>query len=76
MRVGVYPNPVVASLSIRNQDDLRGEVLIFDIAGKQMGQYPMSKQFEIDVADWPSMIYQLVFRKTDGKVYRSSFVKK
>jgi len=76
IHIGVYPNPVAASLSIRNQDELRGEVLIFDIAGKQMGQYPMTKQFEIDVADWPSMIYQLVFRKTDGKVYHSSFVKK
>lgn len=79
--MSVYPNPASNMLRFNLSSTTMGRVdaAIFDFSGRRMQVREFTKQSdtlsdELNVADLPSGVYQLVITSTDGVVSRS-FVK-
>lgn len=73
-----YPNPVSnkVTLELEEKTDLTKEFLIYDITGKLIYQEESnSNKLKINTQSWMSGCY-LVGIKTNGKVYKSTLIKK
>ncbi len=75
LRIKVYPNPTERILFLESDITLK-EVNIFDLKGGLIKSLSVNGlQISVDVSDFPKGIY-FVHASTEGKVIKSSFVKK
>ena len=75
--VNVYPNPACEQLNIQFEQDVDGEVIVYDNNGKQMlNQQVNGKQFSIDINTLATGHYFLNIVNNDQKIIASKqFVK-
>lgn len=75
--VNVYPNPACDQLNIQLEKDIEGEILVYDINGKQLlNQQVNGKQFSIDINTLATGNYFFNIVNNNQKIIASkSFVK-
>ncbi len=73
--IEVYPNPATDYITIKSDDNKKGEILISDITGKIIISIPVSKDESIDISFLKNGIY-LVGIQTDKGYFTTKFVKK
>lgn len=67
----VFPNPAHDIIYCKLNDSFEGQLIIYDMTGKQMNQQPVARnqqQIKLDVSDYHPGMYQVVL-KGEGQVY-------
>ena len=55
--LSVFPNPATEYISVKDNNDLVGEIAIFSLAGRKVKVFPYSKGEQFYVADLPKGMY-------------------
>lgn len=74
INVDVYPNPVVNELFVR-ADNVNGELLIYDMSGKQLISEDFESSKKINVSSLESGKYLVVIEQMGGSTSRGTFLK-
>ena len=57
MELAVYPNPVMENITVQDQSDVVGQVLVFNLLGKKVKAFEASKGENYFVGDLPKGVY-------------------
>lgn len=57
MELSVYPNPVMENITVQDQADAVGQVLVFNLLGKKVKTFEASKGENYFVGDLPKGVY-------------------
>ncbi len=67
----IFPNPAHDIIYCKLNDSFEGQLIIYNMTGKQMNQQPVTsnqRQIKLDVSDYQPGMYQVVL-KGEGQVY-------
>jgi Secretion system C-terminal sorting domain len=74
--LSVYPNPAVEYISVQDDNDVVGKIVVFNLVGKKMKSFEISKGDSYYVADLPKGMYLVQILDHNSKLLTTQRVNK
>lgn len=74
-KLNVYPNPFLNEITANTNDNLHGEIIIYDISSRKIIHKEFVSTITIDASQLPKGIYICEVRNAEGVLHKSKLVK-